>query len=133
MTEEKALKVQEKEVAEMDAERTREQACFVPRVDIYENDDTIFLTADMPGADESSVDISIENNVLTISGNVEPMQPEGYSLTYSEYRVGDYQRSFSVSSQVDQENIKATLKDGVLYLELPKVGPTTKKIAVKAG
>jgi HSP20 family molecular chaperone IbpA len=61
------------------------------------------------------------------------LQPEGYDLAYAEYRVGDYQRSFSLSSQVDQEHIEATLKDGVLRLCLPKAGPTTKKIAVKTG
>jgi HSP20 family protein len=133
MSEEKDLQVQEKEVVEESAERTRDRPAFVPRVDIYENDDEIVLVADMPSVDETAVDITVENNVLTIRGDVEPMQPEGYSLAYAEYRVGDYQRSFSLSNQVDQEKIEATLKDGVLRLSLPKVGPMTKKIAVKTG
>jgi HSP20 family molecular chaperone IbpA len=133
MSEEKGLQVQEKEVVEGSAERTRDRPTFVPRVDIYESDGKIVLVADMPGVDEKSVDITLENNVLTISGDVEPIQSEGYDLAYAEYRVGDYQRSFSLSDQVDQENIEATLKDGVLRLSLPKAGPTTKKIAVKTG
>jgi HSP20 family protein len=133
MSEEKDLQVQEKEVVEESAERTRDRPAFVPRVDIYENDDEIVLVADMPSVDETAVDITVENNVLTIRGDVEPMQPEGYSLAYAEYRVGDYQCSFSLSNQVDQEKIEATLKDGVLRLSLPKVGPMTKKIAVKTG
>jgi HSP20 family protein len=133
MSESKELEVQEKEAAEESAERTRDRPAFVPRVDIYEDDSEIVLMADMPGVDETSVDITLEDGVLTISGDVEPMQPEGYSLAYAEYRVGDYQRRFSVSNQVDQENIEATLKDGVLRLCLPKVGPKTQKITVKTG
>jgi HSP20 family molecular chaperone IbpA len=120
-------------MVEESAERTRDRPAFVPRVDIYENDGAIVLVADMPGVDETSVDITLENNVLTITGSVEPVQPEGYSLAYAEYRVGDYQRSFSVANQVDQENIEAALKDGVLRLSLPKVGPTTRRITVKTG
>jgi HSP20 family molecular chaperone IbpA len=133
MSEERGLQVQDKEVVEGSTERTRDRPAFVPRVDICESDSEVFLVADMPGVDETSVDIALENNVLTITGDVEPMQPEGYSLAYSEYRVGDYQRTSGLSNQVDQENIEATLKDGVLRLCLPKVGPATKRIAVKRG
>jgi HSP20 family molecular chaperone IbpA len=131
----KELQIQDtekQEVAETGAERTRDRLAFVPRVDIYETDDNIVVVADMPGVDESSVDITLEKNVLTINGYVEPVQPENYSLAYAEYRVGDYERSFTLSSEIDQDNIEATLKDGVLTLTMPKEGPTTKKIAVKA-
>jgi HSP20 family molecular chaperone IbpA len=133
MSESQELEVQEKQEVEESTERTREGPVFVPRVDIYESEAEITLLADMPGVDESSVDISVENSVLTIHGEVDGMRPEGYDLAYAEYRVGDYERSFSLSNRVDQENIMATLKDGVLHLTLPKAGPTTKKIAVKAG
>ena len=133
MSEGQELQVQDKHKIEANTERTREGPVFVPRVDIYESDGEIVLVADMPGVKESSVDISVENNVLTIHGTVDGTQLEGYDLAYAEYRVGDYARSFSVSNRVDQENIQATLKDGVLHLALPKAGPTTKKIAVQAG
>ena len=132
MSEEKELQVQEKEEIQESAERTHDRPTFVPRVDIYESDGEIMLTADMPGVDESSIDISVEESVLTIHGEVEGMRPEGYELSYAEYRVGDYERSFSLSNRVDQDKIEARLKDGVLYLTLPKVSPKTKKIAVKA-
>jgi HSP20 family molecular chaperone IbpA len=133
MSESQELQVQDKQEIDESAERTREGPVFVPRVDIYESDGEIALVADMPGVDESSVDISVENNVLTIHGAVDGTQPEGYDLAYAEYRVGDYERSFSLSNRVDQDNIQATLKDGVLHLTLPKAGPTTTKIAVQAG
>lgn len=138
MTEEtRDLQIQEtekREVAENDAERTRDRLAFVPRADIYEADDEIVVVADVPGVDENTVDITLENNVLTINGYVEPEEPEGHSLAYTEYRVGDYQRAFSLSDQIDREGIKATVKDGVLRLHLPKVTEAkVKKIAIKAG
>jgi HSP20 family protein len=133
MTEEKGLEVQDKEMVESEAESTRDRPTFVPRVDIYEMDEAIGLVANMPGVDSESVDIMVEDNVLTINGNVDFAEPEGHSLSYAEYRVGDYQRSFRLSSGIDREQIEASLKDGVLRLRLPKIGPTTKKIAVKTG
>jgi HSP20 family molecular chaperone IbpA len=76
----------------------------------------------------------LEKGVLTLQGAVEPEAPEGYSLAYAEYRVGDYVRRFSLSDEIDQEAIEATLKDGVLRLTLPKITEArTRKIAVKAG
>jgi HSP20 family protein len=124
----------EKQVAETEAERTRDQPAFVPRVDIYETDDAITLVADMPGVSEESVDIVLEKGVLTINGYVDPEVPEGLSLAHAEYRVGDYLRSFSLSNEIDQSAIEATLKDGVLRVTLNKVTEAqTKKIAVKAG
>jgi HSP20 family protein len=137
MTEETTLQVQDtdkREVAEMGAERTRDRLAFVPRADVYETDEAITVLADMPGVDESSVDITLENNVLTINGYVEPVQPEGYRLAYAEYEVGDYQRAFTLSDQINREGIEAVVKDGVLRLYLPKVLEAQKrKIAIKAG
>ena len=124
----------EKQVAETEAERTRDRLAFVPRADIYETDEAIFVVADMPGVGEDSLDITLEKGVLTLNGTVEPEAPEGYSLAYAEYRVGDYVRSFSLSNEIDQGAIEATLKDGVLRLTLPKVTEAQmRKIAVKAG
>ena len=130
------LQVQEtdkQEIAESGAERTRDRIAFVPRVDIYETNDSIVVLADMPGVDENSVDITLESDVLSINGYVELEQPESHQLAYAEYRVGDYQRKFTLSDQIDRDGIEATAKDGVLRLHLPKAMPTTKTIAVKAG
>jgi HSP20 family molecular chaperone IbpA len=136
MAETRDIQVQETEKQEIDesgAERTRAGACFVPRADIYETNEGIVVLADMPGVDEESIDITLEQNVLTINGYVASQRPEDYSLAYAEYRVGDYQRRFTVSDQIDKDNIEATMKDGVLRLHLPKAEPSTKKISVKAG
>jgi HSP20 family molecular chaperone IbpA len=135
MAETRDIQVQEtekQEIAESGAERTRAGACFVPRVDIYEANDEIVVVADMPGVNEENIDITLEQNVLTINGYVSPQRPEDYSLAYAEYRVGDYQRRFTLSDQIDKDGIEATVKDGVLRLQLPKAKPATKKISVKA-
>ncbi len=137
MTEDRALQVgdtEKLEVAETGAERTRDRLAFVPRADIYETSEAITVVADMPGVDENSVDITLEDRVLTINGYVEPMQPESHSPAYAEYQVGDFQRAFTLSDQIDRDGIEATVKDGVLRLRLPKITEAMKrKIAIKAG
>jgi HSP20 family protein len=128
------MQVQEaekQEVADGDVERTRARRCFVPRTDIYEVGDDIHVVADMPGVDDKSVDITLERNVLTINGYVEPDYPDNYQLAYAEYDVGDYQRSFRLSDDIDREGIEATVKDGVLRLHLPKADTAkARKISV---
>jgi HSP20 family molecular chaperone IbpA len=135
MAEEKDLQVQDtakQEIETTDAERTRDRLAFVPRVDIVESQEKIELFADMPGVSPDAVDITLEQGQLTINGYVEPEQPEGYTLAYSEYRVGDFVRTFALSNKIDQDGIEAQMKDGVLHLTLPKAGPVQKKIAVKS-
>ena len=130
----KALEVQKEEVMPAeDTERTRETQVFVPRTDIFETNDDIIVLADVPGADQDSIDILLEKNVLTINAYVDPPEMEGYSLVFSEYGVGDYERRFTLSDEIDREKIQATVSDGVLRLTLPKAGRAkTRKIAVKA-
>jgi len=137
MAEDTAIQVQDvdkQEVLESGAERTRDRLAFVPRADIYETSEAITVVADMAGIDENSVDVTLENNVLTILGYVEPEMPEGYDLVFAEYQVGDYQRAFTLSDEIDRDGIEATVKDGVLRLHLPKITEARKrKIAIKAG
>ena len=136
MTDEtKALEVQKHEVIDMeDTERTRECPCFVPRADIIETDDEIYVVVDVPGADEKSIDITLEKNVLTINAFVEMEDMEGFAPTLAEFEVGDYQRSFRLSNIIDRNQIQANIKDGVLRLQLPKAGEAkSRKIAVTTG
>ncbi|MCO5186544.1 MAG: Hsp20/alpha crystallin family protein [Anaerolineae bacterium] len=93
---------------------------FVPRVDIVENDDVVLLIADMPGVSADSVDITLEKNILTIKGVTTPFAPEGYDLVHREYLTGGYQRAFTLSDDVDRDNIEAKVSNGVLRLTLPK-------------
>jgi HSP20 family protein len=117
----------------VDTEGTRNRKIYLPRVDIHENKNAIVLFADMPGVDENSVNITLEKNVLTLKGTPAIEHFKGYNLALAEYDVGDYQRSFSLSDQIDGEKIEASMKNGVLRLTLPKSEPAkAKKINVKA-
>jgi HSP20 family molecular chaperone IbpA len=114
-------------------ERIRNVKTFVPRVDIYENKDALFLIADMPGVDEKSVDIELEKNLLTITGRVENGRIADATMMYAEYEIGDYERVFTLSDEIDRDKIVATVKNGVLRLELPKMEKVKpKKITISA-
>lgn len=114
-------------------EKIRNVKTFAPRVDIYETKDALYLIADMPGVDANTVEVELEKNILTIYGRVESGKPQEHTLVFSEYEVGDYERAFSLPEEIDQEKIKATIKHGVLRLELPKAEKVKpKKIAIQA-
>jgi len=127
----KELEIQKEEVVAPE-ERTRDRRAFVPHTDIYETDDQIVVVADIPGANEENIDITLEKNILSINAYIEPEEYEDYSLALAEYEIGDYQRTFRLSDEIDTENINASVKDGVLRLFLPKAAKAkTKKISVQ--
>jgi len=114
-------------------ERIRNVKTFIPRVDIYENKESLLLMADMPGVDEKTVDIELEKNILTITGRAESGTIKDAAMMYSEYEIGDYERVFTLSDEIDRDRIVATVKNGVLRLELPKAEKVKpKKIAIQA-
>jgi HSP20 family protein len=128
------MEVQKQEETPADEmERTRSRRSFVPRADIYETESEIIVIADIPGANEKTVDITLEKNVLSITAYIEPAIPNGFEVAYAEYEEGDYQRSFRLSDEIDRDKIEATVSEGVLHLRLPKaIEKMTKKIAVTA-
>jgi HSP20 family molecular chaperone IbpA len=116
-----------------DVETTRNGRTFMPHVDIYETEHNVVLLADMPGVNEESIDITLEKNILTIAGFSEPQAPEKFEPAYSEYRFGNYKRTFALSDEVDRDQIEATVNNGVLRLVMPKAeAAKTRKIKVKA-
>jgi HSP20 family protein len=128
---------QEVQVAQTQApaetEHTRDRRVFIPRVDIVENQEAIILTADMPGVNEKNANITLEKGILTILGEIEPAYHKEHRIVYAEYELGDYERSFTLSNEIDQNRIEASVENGVLKLVLPKIGPAkAKKIEVKA-
>jgi HSP20 family protein len=116
------------------AERTRQRRVYNPSVDIIEKQNETVVIADMPGTDETSVDITLEKNLLDIYGKVDPEIPENMRLAVSEYGIGDYHRTFTLSDEIDREKIQASVKNGVLRLVLPKAERAkTRKIEVRPG
>lgn len=105
---------------------------YAPAVDIVEGKDAVELVVDVPGVAEGGVELNLEKDVLTLSAVPADGVIAGKKLMYSEYGVGEYRRSFTLSDEVDRENIAASLKNGVLRITLPKTHPVSRKIAVSA-
>lgn len=108
---------------------------YIPKSDIYETDEAVFIWADMPGVDEKSLDITLEKNSLTIEGRVEDYTPpEGYFQVMSEYPVGNYKRTFTLGANFQKDGIEGIVKNGFLNLTIPKAKETVaRKISISAG
>lgn len=114
-------------------EAMRARTTYRPLTDIYETEEGVVLTAEMPGVGADDLEITVERRVLTIRGRTPEARHEGYRKVYAEYGEGDYERVFTLSEDIDQDRIKATQKDGVLTLVLPKAeAAKAKTISVKA-
>jgi HSP20 family protein len=104
-----------------------------PAVDIHETDDSFVVSADLPGLKKDDIQINVEDNTLTIKGEkkFEKKVPKDKYIRV-ERNYGTFVRSFSLPQNVDSTNIKATFKDGILDLTLPKKEESKpKKIAVE--
>jgi HSP20 family protein len=128
-----SMEVQKQEaVPAEEMERTRSRRRFVPPADIYETDGEIIVVADIPGASDKTVDITLEKNILSINAFIDPVRSSGYTPAYAEYDEGDYERSFQLSDEIDRNKIEATVSNGVLRLRLPKApAAQTRKISVR--
>lgn len=101
---------------------------WLPAVDIMEKGEGIILTMELPGINQKAIDITVEGNVLTIKGErplEEGIKKEGYLSLERAY--GRFSRSFSLPNAVDQGKVKASHKDGILRLVLPKKEETKPK------
>jgi HSP20 family protein len=115
-------------------EQTRPGRTYIPEVDIYETQDSLWLWADMPGVDENSLEVRVADGVLSIEGQVSLPEYDNLNPVYTEYNVGNYARRFSLSNEIDVDRIHARMNDGVLALELPKAERAKpKRIAVSVG
>lgn len=127
--------IQKKQETQMQrgVEPTQQGRVFLPPTDIRETNESIVLTADMPGVKVDCVNVTLENDVLTVRGTVAEEHRSDPGAAYAEYEVGNYQRSFALSDEVDRDKIDARMNNGVLTLTLPKTRPSQKRIEVKAG
>jgi HSP20 family protein len=107
-----------------------------PSIDMSETDEDIRITADLPGMDERDIQVTLENDILTIKGEKKQEQEEkkqNYHMVERSY--GQFQREISIPVGVDREKIKATFKKGVLNVILPKTPEaksTQKRIAISS-
>ncbi|MGD9950342.1 MAG: Hsp20/alpha crystallin family protein [Desulfobulbus sp.] len=127
------LKIQEKKAVQPGGETTKSDAYFAPHVDIFETEQEVVVLADVPGVVAEGIDLSLEDNILTIQAQREIPKYLG-RLILEEYETGHYLRRFTVAETIDQDRIDASMVNGVLKVRLPKVGPAQpKKIEVKIG
>ncbi len=115
-------KVEKKEDTESAVQEPGPQTTvtYVPDVDIIEDSETIRLLADLPGTRRQDVDLTVENNILTIEARAAIETPPDCNLAGQEYGIGRYHRDFTLSDAVKADGIRATVKNGVLEVIIPK-------------
>src|SRR5260221_12902719 len=94
-----------RERQEVQGEQTRPGRTYVPDVDIYESSESLWLSVDLPGVDETSVQVNLTNGVLSIDGQVELKDYDELTPRYTEYGIGNFARRFSLSTEVDTTRI----------------------------
>jgi len=97
------------------------RGAWSPPVDIFEKENELILKVDLPETSQSEIDIKVEENTLIIQGErkfIKEAPSESYIQIERPY--GTFRRTFSLSRRIDQEKIKASYKDGVLRIILPK-------------
>jgi HSP20 family protein len=109
-----------------------QRSSWKPRFEVLNTDATYCIRAELPGMSKKDINIELEDNVLTLSG--ERKWNDKDDNNYSEFSYGNFLRSFNLPEDVKENNIKASMKDGVLSIQVPrleKVKPEVKKIAIK--
>lgn len=109
-----------------------EECIIVPPVDIYETESEYVLKTEMPGVTKDDIEITLNNKELEINGKISSENMKEDNLKYSEYKLHNYHREFTIGNGINKNSLSATLENGLLTLVLPKseeVKP--KKIEVK--
>ncbi len=124
MTEKKDVSKQEKKSEIPKTGESRKAAegerAIRPPVDIFEDESGITVQADMPGVSKDRLQIQIEGDNLSFTGNVDIQVSEGMDALYADIRSTAYRRSFSLSRELDAEHCEAQLNNGVLTLRIPR-------------
>lgn len=100
-----------------------DEASWRPPVDIAEEEDALVVTADLPGVNKEEIDLRVDGFTLTISGERRAAPTDGRPLR-RERPMGRFHRSFRLEVPVEASAVKATYRNGVLEVRLPKAGPS---------
>mgnify|MGYP003127888044 FL=1 len=104
------------------------QGTAYPKVNVYEYDDKVGVVAEIPGLDKKDLSVEVENGVLTISGDKHGLfDDKGAKVIRRELKHSSFKRSFELGELLDGDNIKASFKDGLLSIEIPKAEPELPK------
>lgn len=106
---------------------------FIPNIDILETDQEYCVETELPGVEQGNIEIKLENNLLTIKGHksfAEEKKDDNYYTRERSY--GEFHRSITMPSNINEDKIEANLKNGVLTVKVPKKNITnSKKVSVK--
>src|SRR3954453_16836241 len=94
--------------------REQDMRAVLPRDDGFEDESGITLLADLPGVPRDKLELKVEGTTLLVDGTVQPPTPQGLEPVYAEVRWPRFRRSFTLSRELDTQQIDANLKDGVL-------------------
>jgi HSP20 family protein len=109
-----------------------DKSTLIPLVDIIEDKDGYFLLADMPGVSKENLELTLDNNELTILGKTNESEEFG-CIECSEFSVANFKRIFIVNDEIDSKNISAAMENGILRLSLPKSEKIrSRKIEIKS-
>jgi HSP20 family protein len=132
MASKQELQVQQKRELETKEETTVPARTFLPATDIFESQDALNVVLEMPGVEKTNINVSVQDGILRVEGRLDFSKYKTLQPLYTEYNVGNYLRSFRLSSKIEQHKIEAELRDGVLSLTLPKVEePKPRTIQIK--
>lgn len=112
----------------------RTEASLLPPVDVIEDAQGITLYADLPGVPKDKVTLHVEDDTLTIEGEVALPVPEGMQASHAEVQLPRYRRVFQLSKELDADKVTAELNHGVLKLRIPKAEHAQpKKVEIRVG
>ncbi|QHI69554.1 Hsp20/alpha crystallin family protein [Tichowtungia aerotolerans] len=99
-----------------------------PRFDVSETEDAIVIEAELPGMDEKDVELTLQDNILTIKGEKKREEETQKKNCYiSERSYGHFQRSLQIGSNMDADKVDASFKKGILTVLIPKLEPERSK------
>ena len=120
MNDNKEMKTGEAQEFQAQTAQPEMEVFLRPAVDIYENAQGITLSADLPGVSRDRLSVQVEGNALTIAGQTAIDMPEAMEALYADVNATRYRRTFTLSNELETDNISAEMKDGVLLLKIPK-------------
>nr|MBI3613136.1 Hsp20/alpha crystallin family protein [Nitrospirota bacterium] len=100
--------------------RSKPVTAWAPRCNVYEDEQRFVVEAALPGMDAKDLDIQVEDGVLTLTGERKPAHKPEQTYLVREIGTGNFSRSFTLPTNVDQGKVAASYKQGVLVIELPK-------------
>jgi len=104
------------------------QGSAYPKVNVYEYDEKVGIVAEIPGLDKKHLNVEVEDGTLTISGEKHHIKEDsGAKVLRRELKASSFKRNFELGENLDGDNIKATFKNGILNIDIPKVEPIQPK------